>query len=83
MLALSLAFSPASYGTHARTLILAALAASFVPRLLSVWKYRQSLLSALLHPLGVTLLLVLQWYALLRKLAGQQVTWKERAYRMG
>jgi hypothetical protein len=58
-------------------------AASFVPRLLSVWKYRQSLLSALLHPLGVTLLLVLQWYALLRKLAGQQVTWKERAYRMG
>jgi hypothetical protein len=83
LLALSLAVAPASYSTHARTLILAALAASFVPRLLSVWKYRQSLLSALLHPLGVTLLLVLQWYALLRKLAGQQVTWKERAYRMG
>jgi glycosyltransferase involved in cell wall biosynthesis len=68
---------------RARTLILVALAASFVPRLLSVWKYRQSLLSALLHPVGVTILLVLQWYALLRKLAGQQVTWKERAYRMG
>ena len=83
LLALSLAVAPASYSTHARTLILVALAASFVPRLLSVWKYRQSLLSALLHPLGVTLLLVLQWYALLRKLAGQQVTWKERAYRMG
>jgi hypothetical protein len=83
LLALSLAVAPASYGTHARTLIVVALAASFVPRLLSVWKYRQSLLSALLHPLGVTLLLVLQWYALLRKLAGQQVTWKERAYRMG
>ncbi len=66
-----------------RTLILVALAASFVPRLLSVWKYRQSLFSALLHPLGVTVLLVLQWYALLRKLAGQQVTWKERAYRVG
>jgi hypothetical protein len=28
-------------------------------------------------------LLVLQWYALLRRLAGQQVTWKERAYRLG
>jgi hypothetical protein len=83
LLALSLAVAPASYSTHARTLILVAVAASFVPRLLSVWKYRQSLLSALLHPLGVTLLLVLQWYALLRKLAGQQVTWKERAYRMG
>jgi len=83
LLTLSLALSPASYTGRARTLILVALAASYVPRLLSVWKYRQSLLSALLHPLGVTLLLVLQWYALLRKLAGQQVTWKERAYRMG
>ena len=31
-------------------LILAALAASFVPRLFSVWKYRQPLLSACLHP---------------------------------
>jgi hypothetical protein len=28
-------------------------------------------------------LLVLEWYALVRKLAGQPVTWKERAYRMG
>jgi hypothetical protein len=83
MLALSLAVSPASYSEPARSLILVALGASFLPRLLSVWKYRQSLLSALLHPLGVTLLLVLQWYALLRKLAGQRVTWKERVYRMG
>jgi hypothetical protein len=83
LLALSLALSPASYTGYARTLILVALAASFVPRVVSVWKYRQSLLSALLHPVGVTILLVLQWYALLRKLAGQQVTWKERAYRMG
>ncbi len=69
LLALSLAVSPGSYTGRARTLILVALAASFVPRLLSVWKYRQSLLSALLHPVGVTLLLVLQWYALLRKLS--------------
>jgi hypothetical protein len=66
-----------------RTLILFALGASFVPRLISVWKYRQPLCSAVLHPLGVFVLLTIQWYALLRKLAGQQVTWKERAYRVG
>jgi Glycosyl transferase family 2 len=83
LLALSLAIAPASFSGHARTLILIALAASFMPRLVSVWKYRQSLFSALLHPLGITVLLALQWCALLRKLAGQQVTWKERAYRMG
>ena len=82
-LAVSLALSPAMYSSPVRALILVALAASFLPRLLSVWKYRQPLLSALLHPLGVALLLTLQWYALLRKFAGQQVTWKERAYRVG
>ena len=83
LLALSLAYAPTMYSGPVRALILVALAASFLPRLLSVWKYRQPLLSALLHPLGVFLLLTLQWYALLRKFAGQQVTWKERAYRVG
>ena len=83
LLTLSLIVAPASYGRYGRSFILAALAASFLPRLLSVWKYRQPLLSALLHPLGVTILLALQWYALLRKIAGQRVTWKERAYRVG
>jgi glycosyltransferase involved in cell wall biosynthesis len=66
-----------------RAFIFAALAASFVPRLISVWKYRQPLISALLHPVGVFVLLAIQWYALLLKLAGQQVTWKERAYPVG
>jgi cellulose synthase/poly-beta-1,6-N-acetylglucosamine synthase-like glycosyltransferase len=83
VLAISLAIAPASYSAHERALIFVSVAASFVPRILSVWKYRQSLLGALLHPFGVTLLLVLEWYALIRKLAGQPVTWKERAYRMG
>jgi cellulose synthase/poly-beta-1,6-N-acetylglucosamine synthase-like glycosyltransferase len=83
VLAFSSAVSPASYSPHERALIYVSVAASFVPRILSVWKYRQSLLSALLHPLGVTLLLILEWNALIRKLAGQPVTWKERAYRMG
>jgi hypothetical protein len=83
LLAISVVITPASYSHGARSLILATLAASFIPRLLSVWKYRQSLFSALLHPLGVTVLLLIQWYALLRKIAGQQVTWKERAYRLG
>ena len=83
LLATELAFAPDAYSQFAQVLILVALAASFLPRLYSVWKYRQPLFSALLHPLGVGLLLALQWYALLRKLTGQPATWKERAYRMG
>ncbi len=83
LLALSLVVSPSAYSPVARTCILLSLAASFLPRLYSVWKYRQPLFSALLHPLGVGVLLILQWYALLRKLSGQPVRWKERAYHMG
>jgi hypothetical protein len=83
LLALAWVISPALFSGQASPFLFAALAASFLPRLFSVWKYRQPLLSACLHPLGVTILLTLQWYALFRKLAGQQVTWKERAYHMG
>jgi hypothetical protein len=83
LLAFWLWTAPGSYSERARSLIFIALAASFLPRLLSVWRYRQPLLSACLHPLGVTVLLALQWHALARKLAGQQVTWKERAYPVG
>jgi glycosyltransferase involved in cell wall biosynthesis len=83
LLAVSLFFAPRLYSNLEHSLILAALAASFIPRLLSVWKYRQPLLSAYLHPVGVAVLLAIQWYALLRKIAGQPATWKQRAYRVG
>ena len=83
ILPLLLLAAPVPYSGRERSFILVALAASFLPRLFSVWKYRQPLASALLHPVGVALLLALQWYALVGKLAGQRVTWKERAYRMG
>jgi hypothetical protein len=34
----------------------------------------------LLNPVGVVVLLLLQWYALLRKLFGLPVEWKSRSY---
>ena len=67
----------------ATDLALAAAALGFAIRLVSAWRYRQSWLGAVLHPLGVLLLLILEWYALLRKLQGRPATWKQRAYRMG
>ncbi len=59
------------------------LIAGFVPRLLAVRRFRQPLGSALLHPVGVTTLLVLQWYALARKLFGRPVGWRQRTYSSG
>jgi hypothetical protein len=63
--------------------LLAALALGYAIRFFSAWRYRQSWLGAALHPLGVLVLLVLQWYALLRKVFRIQATWKDRAYRVG
>jgi glycosyltransferase involved in cell wall biosynthesis len=70
--------------TYWGALILTSMAAS----LLLVWfvrsasavRFRQDWRSALLHPVGILLLLAVQWYALLRKLRGRTVSWRGRAY---
>lgn len=49
-------------------------------RLVLAARFRQSLLSALLHPLGVAGLLAIQWYALARAAGGGRATWRGRAY---
>jgi len=65
-------------------LILAvAAAAGYLPRIAAAWRYRQSWRSVLLHPVGIAVLLVLQWASLIRKLCGVQATWKQRAYDAG
>ena len=43
-------------------------------------RFEQDWRSALLHPLGILLLLGVQWYALARKLSGRTVSWRNRAY---
>jgi hypothetical protein len=69
---------PAAAGWLAAT----ATALAYSTRLAGVVRFRQSLVGALLHPVGVLLLLAIQWYALLRQLAGQPATWKGRRYRV-
>jgi len=59
------------------------LVCSFVPRLIAVRRFKQPLKSAWLHPLGVALLLVVQWWALLRQVVGRPVGWRTRTYSSG
>ncbi|MBW4039152.1 MAG: glycosyltransferase [Acidobacteria bacterium] len=60
-----------------------AVAASYVPRLLAVRRFRQPLGSALLHPVGIVMLLVIQWYALVKQVCGRPVAWRARSYASG
>jgi hypothetical protein len=52
-------------------------------RFVSAIRYRQSWVGALLHPVGIVVLLALQWSALVGKLVGRPATWKQREYRVG
>ena len=60
-----------------------ALGAGYCIRLLSAWRYRQSILGAVLHPVDIAVLLVLQWWSLGRKLTGRRAVWKQRVYDVG
>ncbi len=62
--------------------VLAALAvgAVYIPRFVAVRRFQQPLLSALLHPLGVLGLLMIQWFAFVRLISGTPSEWKGRSY---
>ena len=64
---------------------LAALAtlALYLPRYLGIKRFRQTLLGAVFHPVGVVLLLMIQWYAFFRSRLGRPSVWKGRPYPSG
>jgi len=62
------------------SLILLACIASYVPRILAVRRFQQPAKSAVSHPLGMALLLCVQWYALARQVLGVPVSWRLRNY---
>jgi glycosyltransferase involved in cell wall biosynthesis len=63
-----------------QTLFALAIAACYTLRVISALRFRQSLIGAVLHPLGILLLLTIQWQALVGHLSGARVQWKGRAY---
>lgn len=64
----------------ARVAALVATLASYLPRLVSVRRFRQPLDGALLHPLAIAVFLTIQWTALIRHLRGLPAAWKGRSY---
>ena len=59
-------------------LVGAATILGFVTRALLARRFEQSWLAVALHPVGVLLLIAVQWYALLRESLGRPVAWKGR-----
>ena len=55
-------------------------ALAYLPRFLGVARFHQSVLGAVLHPVGVLALLAVQWHALGRERLGRPASWKGRPY---
>ncbi len=68
----------AGWPPGAGVVAVAAAALAYLPRLLDAVRFRQSLASAAVHPLGVSVFLVIQWVALVRKLLGLKTSWRGR-----
>jgi hypothetical protein len=64
----------------ARTLAIIATIAAFLPRLIAIARFRQSILGALLHPSGICALVAIQWFAFFRSLRKRPAKWKGREY---
>jgi hypothetical protein len=72
----------AAWLTHAAPPALALAAAAtamvFGTRLLLLWRFEQSVIGALLHPVGILALVAIQWFALIRGSLGLPLAWKGR-----
>src|SRR5207247_6527425 len=55
-----------------------ATALAYLPRILGVFRFRQSFIGALFHPIGILIFLALQWHAFTRMVMGRPSGWKGR-----
>lgn len=58
---------------------IAAACLAWLPRLLEAARFRQSLTSAIAHPIGVAVFLAIQWTSLARKILGLRTSWRGRS----
>ncbi len=62
--------------------ITAACALSYLPRVFCCLKFDRAWLACMLNPASITLFLIIQWIALIRKSQGKGVKWRQRSYEM-
>ena len=79
LLCLGLASGWQDWPLWAIVAVTAAVALTYLPRLLAVGRFGQSLSSALAHPLGIAVFLAIQWVALIRRGLGLQTSWRGRS----
>ena len=67
-------------GNLAWGMVLAAMLLAWLPRFAAAFRYRQSWLGALLHPLAILSFLTIQWSAFIGSYSRKPIAWKGRPY---
>jgi hypothetical protein len=67
---------------HFLPAVLAATILGYLPRLICCYKFDRAWIGCMLHPVSITLFLIIQWTALIRKSRGKAVQWRQRNYEM-
>jgi glycosyltransferase involved in cell wall biosynthesis len=80
LLALGLFSWPRPWPAWQLALALLAAALAYYPRVAAVVRYSQSAIGAALHPVGILVLVTIQWFAFFQNLLGRPSTWKGRPY---
>jgi hypothetical protein len=75
---LAVAGRPGPWSAVQWGLLACSLCAAWLPRFVAAARFRLSLAGAVLHPVGVFLLVAIQWYAFFRNLLGRPTAWKGR-----
>ena len=76
---LLLPFVDPTSGSTAARLVTIAVCLVMGTRLLLTLRFRQSWIGAILHPVGILLIVAIQWYALAQSFSGKTIAWKGRA----
>ena len=76
---LLLPFVDPTSGSLAAKLVMLSVAMVVLTRLALTLRFKQSLLGALLHPVGLMVIVAIQWFALFQSFSGKTIAWKGRA----
>jgi len=79
LLGIGLATGWRGWPVWAVVVVVAAVGLSYLPRLVTVFRFGQSLSSAVAHPLGIAVFLAIQWFALVRRGLGLKTSWRGRS----
>lgn len=75
---IAVGFACSSANWYAGIIATTAIAWGWLPRCCNTLRFQQSWIGCLLHPFGILLFIILQWFAFFTSLTGKRIAWRGR-----